>query len=112
MRYGWAVTKQVAEGIELLNKAAAQNQPDALNELGLLERNGVGAERNYEKALKLFTSAAELNHAAAQQNLAAMYEQGLGVEKNPAKALEWKKKAGEGNTNRPLKPPTPPEDRF
>jgi TPR repeat protein len=83
-----------------LMAAAAQNHPDALNDLGALRVSPLkkGQSPNLEMAFKLYEKAADLGSITATVNLGGMYAEGLGVPKNieKAKAL-YRKAAAAGN---------------
>ena len=56
--------------------------------LAYMYHDGIGVEKNYQKAIELYMHAIEKGHACAMNNLAHMYYNGLGVEKNYQKAIE------------------------
>ena len=56
-----------------LNDAAKQNHPKAIYVLGVLNYQGIGVERNTDKAKKLFKTAAELGSLDAQFSLYGIY---------------------------------------
>ncbi len=56
-------------GLDWLEKAAAQNQPQALYELSLLYLGGRGVEENPEKAVKLLLKSAETGYREAVEVL-------------------------------------------
>lgn len=69
------------EGIALLEKAADLNHAAALNNLGILARNGdTPAER--EKAFFYFNRAANLGYVPGKRNLILAYITGCGTEVN------------------------------
>lgn len=74
---------------------AAQGSAEALFNLGQLYRQGLGVDKDAEKAEVYYTRAAERGHAAAQSNLGTML---YFREPNPNRqaALEWWRKAAAG----------------
>lgn len=64
-----------------------------LARLGFLYREGIGVEKNYNKALQYFISAALEGDSFAEYNLGYMFSRGLGVKKDPEKALHYYKTA-------------------
>lgn len=74
------------------NKAASQNDAEAINELGLCYIWGVGVKADTIKANHYWEKAANLGERDAMYNLALSYENGWGVEKNQAKASYWYRK--------------------
>ena len=56
--------------------------------------NGIGVEKDEEKAFEWYEKSAKLNYIPAQLALAEMYSNGIGVEKDEEKASEWYEKSG------------------
>lgn len=81
------------EKLEKLNKLAFFGNPRALYQVGQLYANGVGVEKNMEKAYELFQQSAALNYMKAEYELAILYLAGNGVEKNYPKAIALLNKA-------------------
>lgn len=80
--------EDLAEAIVLLNKAAAQNDPDALTELGWCYETARGVPMDPAQAAALYKRAAVEGNARAQIYLARLYETGKGVPQDTAKAQE------------------------
>ena len=78
-------------------KAAIQNNPIALNNLGSLYYSGIGVSRDSNKARVLFTKAASLGNAEAAVNLGFILISGNGASKNPALAIDYFEQASSGN---------------
>lgn len=89
------VTQDYAKALEWYEKAAEQENSDAMNRIGILYANGAGVEQDYTKALEWYEKAAELGNDMAMNNLGVMYANGYGVEQDYTKALEWYEKAAE-----------------
>ena len=70
-------------------KAAKQNLPAGLYNLGSFYFYGNGMTQNPKKALYFFRKAAFEKYYPAQMALAVMYENGLSIEKNFTKAYMW-----------------------
>ena len=67
---------------------AAQGNPNAMNNLGLMYANGLGVPRDDAVAVKWYGQAAAVGHIDAINNLGGMYEMGYGVPQNYASAAE------------------------
>lgn len=67
---------------------AAQGNPNAMNNLGLMYANELGVSRDDAMAVKWYGQAAALGHIGAINNLGGMYEMGFGVPQNYAAAAE------------------------
>lgn len=81
-------------------KAADQDDPRGMVNLGLAYQKAVGVKQDYAKALKLFKQAAEKNHASAMTAVGYMYDNGLGVKADEKEAANWYLKAANaGNPN-------------
>ena len=65
--------------------------------LAFMYLEGVGVEKDEEKAFEWCEKSAKLNYAPAQFNLAWMYLKGVGVEKDEEKAFEWCEKSAKLN---------------
>jgi hypothetical protein len=74
-------------------KAVEGGQQEAYNNLGALYADGLGVEKNPQKALELFEKAASSGNSAAQVNAAVLYAWGEGVRHDKMKAYENLKKA-------------------
>ena len=69
--------------------AAQLGDADAQNNLGLLYSQGLGIDRDDEKAVFWWRKAAEQHFTAAQYNLAVAFRDGRGVAQNRVRALMW-----------------------
>ena len=72
-----------------LLKAADKGSSNALNTLGLIYKNGLGVDENYDKAMSYFEESAEKENMLAMQNIGDMYRYGLGVDKDYSEAYSW-----------------------
>jgi TPR repeat protein len=107
--------KDVHKGLDYLKKAAAQNDPEALNYLGVWYFNEENQDHDEVLAQKYFKQAAELGSVNAMDNLARIadepedyrwavlaYENGSSEEDTQSKALEAYQ-TGKGTTKDPVK---------
>ena len=83
-----------------LERAANNDEPEALYQLGVYYEEGV--EADLAKAIKYYQRAAELNHADAALELGYIYGEGFGVEQDDNKALFYLKKAAESGNQEVL----------
>jgi tetratricopeptide (TPR) repeat protein len=87
--YGQFVEKDKKMYVEWLEKAANQNNPEAIYELGYWFLYGGG---NKEEALSYFRAAAELGWKNAMYWLGKMLKEGEGCEKDLRQAVIWSAK--------------------
>ncbi|WP_417539877.1 SEC-C metal-binding domain-containing protein [Marinobacter sp.] len=74
---------------ELYEKAAEQNHPEALAQLGAFYALGTVCEVDLEAAARCTIRAAEVGFPQGQYNLSTLYLHGKGVELDEGKALKW-----------------------
>jgi uncharacterized protein len=87
---GVGVAADPARALELYNAAAAQDFPDALNDLGFLYYNGgLGLTADPAKALDYFRQAADLRHPEALFNYATLIDAGQIAGKGPEEAGQY-----------------------
>jgi len=79
----------------LLQKAAADGQPAAMDKLGALYRDGKGVTQDYDKAREWFQKAANAGDANGMRHLGWLYENGKGVAQDYGKARQWYQKAAD-----------------
>lgn len=77
-------------------RAADQNEPGGLYELGLLYVSGKGQPADPAKGVGLIARAAEAGLPDAQAALSAAYRRGIGVGQDPALSVRWLVRAAEG----------------
>ena len=83
---------------ERLYNQAIYGNPNAQFKLGQLFQNGIGVEKNTEKALHFYMLAAEQNSLPAEYNLGLLYLKGEGIKPDYKEALKWLREAAfEGN---------------
>lgn len=88
---GKGVKQDLDQAIYWYEKAAFQNDKDALYHLAMILIKL--PEKDFETISKLLERAAKLDHPNAQYNLAVMYQKGDGVKLDMEKALFWYEKA-------------------
>lgn len=92
-------TKQLimddGKAYSLFLKSAEQNNPPALNMVGLCCFYGKGVTKDLTEAVKWWVKASEIGDANAQVSLGSCYEKGEGVSQDYKEALKWYTKAAE-----------------
>lgn len=83
------------KAFEYYGKAALQNDPAGLNNLGSLYYNGIGVQRSPAKAAILFQKAADQGNAEAAVNIGFMLISGNGAKQDKAAAMNYFEKAAE-----------------
>jgi TPR repeat protein len=87
---GQNVPKNETEGLKFMQKAADSGFPLALNELGVINFNGLWNQRiDKTAAYQYFAKAAEDGYGEAMRNLAVCYLNGEGRTKDQVQALKW-----------------------
>lgn len=76
-----------------LSIAASKDDAFAQNVLGTMYAQGLGVERNYERAADWFFKAQALGLPEAMANLAKMYTTGLGLPQSNTAALQYYREA-------------------
>jgi TPR repeat protein len=83
-----------AAAVAWLERAAAQDHPEAVQVLGVSYMTGKGVPKDEARAVGLYRRAAELGNAQAQQNLAACYDAAIGgLERDISAAIKWYRRA-------------------
>ena len=85
--------KDYASAARFYTKAAEYGNPGALNNLGLLYKNGMGVTKDTQQAFALFKESAERDSIVAMRNLASCYQKGIGTESDFDLAVAWLEKA-------------------
>jgi TPR repeat protein len=83
------------EALEWFQKAAANDHAPAQNNLGMMYKDGMSVEQDYQSAMQWFRKSAQQNYPRALVNIAFLYVNGLGVEQDVAMAQQWNLKAAE-----------------
>lgn len=88
--YIWTAS---AYAMKLISPAAAQGNPDAQADLGIMYYQGLGVTKDNAEALKYFKLAADQGNPMAQMYLGDMYSLGDGVARNMTEAWKWYEKS-------------------
>ncbi len=86
-----------AKAVEWFEKSANGGIAVAMNNMGIVYRDGIGVETDQAEAHAWFLKAAEAGHAWAQFSAGKNYLEGAGVEQDLAEAERWSEKAAEQN---------------
>ena len=81
------------EGVLWLQRAVDGGSSEGEHRLAIALAEGVGTERNDQRAIELFEKAAEAGHKRAQLNLGTMYFRGQGKPRDLLQARAWLEKA-------------------
>ena len=84
---------QIAQKVMYAKQAAAQGNPRAQFDLGLMYLQGNGVVKNERLAFNYFHKAARKNHAEAKFQMGLSFAQGKGVRKQSQLARYWFKLA-------------------
>lgn len=93
--FGYSVDVEYSR--ELFERAASQDEPAALAQLGFFYKNGIGCEINLKKSLSFTKRSADAGYPMAQFNMFVMLINGYGVEANEVEARFFLEKAAEQN---------------
>ena len=88
-------SKDPEAGVKYCEKAALQDDPEAIAVLGYYYFDGKIIPQDYPKAIESFSRACEKGSESAAYMLGYCYREGLGVETNAVKAFEYFKLADE-----------------
>jgi TPR repeat protein len=96
---GRGVGENYSEAEKWFQKAAAQNELDAIWNLGFIHHRGRGSfPKDFLEAEKWYIRAAEQGHIGSQTSLAFAYSSGDGVEQDYPQAAKWYlRAANQGN---------------
>lgn len=83
------ISKDYEKSFHYYSKAALQNDPTGLNNLGSLYYGGIGVKRDVKKAAVLFKKAAELGNINAAVNIGFMHASGKGAKKDIVLGLKY-----------------------
>ena len=85
---------QITKAVKFIQEAAAQGNPTAQYNLGILINRGYGKDSGTKTSAEWIKLAASQGYVPAQNKLAQLYQNGLWeVEKHLGKAVEWYTKA-------------------
>jgi TPR repeat protein len=93
------VATNPVEGIKWVTKAAEQDIPKALCELGICYDQGIaGVAIDHSKARELYLRAADRGSTRAMLNLGKLYSTGQGVKRSESDAFYWCNRAAENGS--------------
>ena len=87
--------KDYASAIQEFTASAEQGDRSSQSALGEMYQNGIGVERDFNKALLWHSKAAEQGAKLSQYNLGYMYFTWQGVNQEYIQALSWLRKAAD-----------------
>jgi len=87
-----------ARSFELYKKLALEDNPEAMNALGIMYSKGVGTPSNINMAIEWFEKSASLKYGPAFMNLGLLYKDGLDISQDFQKAVHYFEKG----TNTPF----------
>jgi hypothetical protein len=80
--------------------AAAQGEPESLNQVGLFYELGEGVDENWDFAAKLYQASATQGWVKGQFSYGRAYQFGIGVPQDRQQAIAWyQKAAAQGDPN-------------
>ena len=85
--------RQDRENAELCLAAVEQGNIQAMTKLGFFYENGIGVEKNKEKAFRLYCMAAK--EGVGEYDVGRCYQKGIGTTKDKTEAVKWFRKAME-----------------
>lgn len=91
------VKQDSVKAVEWFRKAADGGNAIAMNNMGIVYRDGDGVEPDPAESHAWFMKAAEAGHAWAQFSVGKNYYEGVGVEQDLFEAEKWSEKAAEQN---------------
>ena len=81
------------------DNALVNDDPNILFSFAWNFENGLGVEKDFNRAFYWYKLAAEKGHVAAMNNLGACYSEGIGVKKDRSQAFYWFKKSAENGSH-------------
>ncbi|WP_366658597.1 OmpA family protein [Fodinicurvata sp. EGI_FJ10296] len=93
---GEDISQNLERAVFWYQQSADAGIPNAIYNLGILTRDGLGRDASAEAAVKLFRRAAQRHHPDAQLALGRMILVGRGAERDPVQAARWFQAASAG----------------
>jgi TIR domain/Sel1 repeat len=85
--------KDYGQAMQWYQKAAAQGDPNAEYDVGILYDKGLGVPQDRGQAMQWFQKAAARGDAPAEYKIGQYYRAGLGVAQDYGQAMQWFQKA-------------------
>ncbi|CAO3621836.1 unnamed protein product [Mucor hiemalis] len=100
-QYGFCTDVKYQRAYICYNKCDEKNfaYSKAMNQIGLLYRDGLGRSQDFKEAIRFFKLSAEKNCHDAFNSMGYMYKQGYGVDVDYEEAFKWYCKAAEEPTD-------------
>lgn len=89
--------KDKSKAFTMMKNAADHGIREAIYQLGVYCRNGIGCEVSIEDGTSYILNAAQMGDGDAQVCIAYCYEEGDGVRRDISEAFKWFKKAADEN---------------
>ena len=89
--------KDKSRAFSLMKNAADHGIREAIFQLGIYYRNGIGCDSTITKGTELVLKSAQMGDGDAQVRIALCYEEGDGMPKSVAESFKWFKKAADEN---------------
>ena len=83
------VKQNIKEAIKLYTQAAAVGIPEAITQLGICSKNGIGMKMDKDKAFELLFQAAKMDYPPAQYELGKCFANGEGTVADQKGAFFW-----------------------
>ena len=88
-----------SEAMSWFRKAATSGNAEAMFNVGVLYRDGLGVPVDYGEALNWFRKAAGAGDDIAANAIGVLYQQGLGVSVDYAEAMSWYRRAADAGND-------------
>ncbi|MGH1456816.1 MAG: peptidoglycan-binding protein [Alphaproteobacteria bacterium] len=89
------IKQDLKRAIFWFTEASQNGIANAKYNLGVLNHQGMGVEKNVDRAMSLYKDAANMGHPEAQYNLGIANIEGIGVPYNPTQAAQYFQKAAD-----------------
>ncbi len=83
------VKQDIQHALKLYTQAAAAGIPEAITQLAVCSKNGIGMKADKANAFELFFQAAKMDHAPAQYELGVCFANGEGTVADQKGAFYW-----------------------
>jgi TPR repeat protein len=97
-RRGYGIPRDMAMAMQWYQRAADQDEPSGMYNLGVHLRDGIGVSADQEAATQWFERAARKGHTSAMLNFGLRLFKGKGIARDRVRGYAWvQKAAGKGN---------------